>query len=72
MMIADAEYIEDDPYESLGPSELLILSRGAPRNKEELLAMLPDTSIMDRLMNRYFNSNSPSQRMSSSRLLGQG
>ncbi|KAI8950807.1 hypothetical protein F4801DRAFT_547676 [Xylaria longipes] len=53
----------DDPYESLGPTELLILSRGAPRNKEELLAMLPDKSVMDRLMNRYFNSNSPSQHI---------
>ncbi|KAI0457909.1 fungal-specific transcription factor domain-containing protein [Xylaria acuta] len=53
----------DDPYESVGPSELLILSRGAPRNKEELLAMLPDKSVMDRLMNRYFNSNSPSQHI---------
>ncbi|KAI0408083.1 hypothetical protein F4802DRAFT_605149 [Xylaria palmicola] len=53
----------DDPYESMGPSELLILSRGAPRNKEDLLAMLPDTSVMDRLMNRYFNSNSPSQHI---------
>ncbi|KAI8633059.1 fungal-specific transcription factor domain-containing protein [Xylariaceae sp. FL1651] len=53
----------DDPYESLGPSELLLLSRGAPRNKGELLALLPDKSIMDRLMNRYFNSNSPSQHI---------
>ncbi|KAI0119965.1 hypothetical protein GGR51DRAFT_2985 [Nemania sp. FL0031] len=53
----------DDPYESMGPSELLILSRGAPRNKEELLTMLPDKSVMDRLMNRYFNSNSPSQHI---------
>ncbi|GAW12551.1 hypothetical protein ANO14919_019210 [Xylariales sp. No.14919] len=53
----------DDPYESLGPSELLILSRGAPRDKGELLALLPDKSIMDRLMNRYFNSNSPSQHI---------
>ncbi|KAI0490811.1 fungal-specific transcription factor domain-containing protein [Xylaria cf. heliscus] len=53
----------DDPYESMGPSELLILSRGAPTNKEELLAMLPDKIVMDRLMNRYFNSNSPSQHI---------
>ncbi|KAI1180869.1 hypothetical protein F4777DRAFT_175893 [Nemania sp. FL0916] len=53
----------DDPYENLGPSELLILSRGAPRNKEELLALLPDKAVMDRLMNRYFNSNSPSQHI---------
>ncbi|KAI1754500.1 hypothetical protein F4782DRAFT_528422 [Xylaria castorea] len=53
----------DDVYESMGPSELLILSRGVPQNKEDLLAMLPDKSVMDRLMNRYFNSNSPSQHI---------
>ncbi|KAJ8130078.1 hypothetical protein O1611_g3553 [Lasiodiplodia mahajangana] len=53
----------DDPYESMGPSEMLILSRGAPQNKAELLAMLPDKIVMDRLMNRYFNSNSPSQHI---------
>ncbi|KAI1429546.1 hypothetical protein F5Y12DRAFT_710033 [Xylaria sp. FL1777] len=59
----DSEVDADDPYESLGPSELLILSRGAPQNKNELLALLPDKSVMDRLMNRYFNSNSPSQHI---------
>ncbi|KAI1354972.1 hypothetical protein F5Y01DRAFT_271789 [Xylaria sp. FL0043] len=59
----DSDLDVDDPYESLGPSELLILSRGAPQNKEELLALLPDKSVMDRLMNRYFNSNSPSQHI---------
>ncbi|KAI0913323.1 hypothetical protein F4823DRAFT_622315 [Ustulina deusta] len=59
----DSEFDIDDPYESVGPSELLILSRGAPRNKEELLDLLPDKSVMDRLMNRYFNSNSPSQHI---------
>ncbi|KAI0194116.1 C6 transcription factor [Xylaria flabelliformis] len=53
----------DDVYESMGPSELLILSRGVPRNKGDLLAMLPEKSVMDRLMNRYFNSNSPSQHI---------
>ncbi|KAI0969690.1 hypothetical protein F4678DRAFT_437931 [Xylaria arbuscula] len=59
----DSDVDVDDPYESLGPSELLILSRGAPQNKGELLALLPEKHIMDRLMNRYFNSNSPSQHI---------
>ncbi|KAI1406487.1 fungal-specific transcription factor domain-containing protein [Hypoxylon fuscum] len=50
-----------DPYENAGPPELLMFSRGVPKNKEELLAILPEKPIVDRLMNRYFNSNSPSQ-----------
>lgn len=40
-------------------------SRNVPKNKEDLLATLPDKAIVTRLMNRYFNSNSPSQRKSS-------
>jgi len=51
----------------MGPSELILLPRSSPRNKEELLALLPDKIVMDRLMNRYFNSNSPSQRMCSTK-----
>ncbi|KAL7625085.1 hypothetical protein AAE478_004299 [Parahypoxylon ruwenzoriense] len=50
-----------DPYENTGPSELLMFSRGVPRNKEELLSILPEMAVANRLMNRYFNSNSPSQ-----------
>lgn len=60
---SDGIIVEEDPFESLGPSELLILSRGAPRNKEDLIALLPSKNVMDRLMNRYFNANSPCQRM---------
>ncbi|XDG02239.1 hypothetical protein ABKA04_001854 [Annulohypoxylon sp. FPYF3050] len=50
-----------DPYENMGPTELLMASRNVPKNKEDLLATLPDKAIVTRLMNRYFNSNSPSQ-----------
>ncbi|KAI1375204.1 hypothetical protein F4677DRAFT_143977 [Hypoxylon crocopeplum] len=50
-----------DPYENTGPTELLMFSRGVPRNREELLSLLPEKAIVGRLMNRYFNSNSPSQ-----------
>ncbi|KAI1332028.1 hypothetical protein F5Y16DRAFT_358351 [Xylariaceae sp. FL0255] len=60
---ADADGLEPDEYDSLGPSDLLLFQRGAPRNKEELLGLLPDKNVMDRLMNRYFNSNSPSQHI---------
>lgn len=37
---------------------------GAPRNRTELLALLPNRDIVDRLVVRYFSSSSPSQRMS--------
>ncbi|KAI1811904.1 hypothetical protein GGS20DRAFT_578725 [Poronia punctata] len=53
----------DESYENSGPGELLLLPSRQPRNKQELLALLPDKSVMDRLMNRYFNSNSPSQHI---------
>ncbi|KAI1477918.1 fungal-specific transcription factor domain-containing protein [Daldinia eschscholtzii] len=52
-----------DPYENTGPSELLMFSRGVPRDKSELLALLPEKAVIDRLINRYFNSNSPSQHI---------
>lgn len=52
-----------DPYENMGPTELLMASRNVPKNKEDLLATLPDKAIVTRLMNRYFNSNSPSQHI---------
>ncbi|XXG99770.1 hypothetical protein Hte_006111 [Hypoxylon texense] len=52
-----------DLYENTGPAEQLMLSRGVPKDKGELLSILPEKSICDRLMNRYFNSNSPSQHI---------
>ncbi|KAI1262534.1 hypothetical protein F5Y18DRAFT_397508 [Xylariaceae sp. FL1019] len=55
--------VDIDDSNELGPSDLLIYSRSQPRNKTELLALLPDKNVMDRLMNRYFNSNSPSQHI---------
>ncbi|KAI1365328.1 hypothetical protein F5Y08DRAFT_304190 [Xylaria arbuscula] len=59
----DSDLDEEDPFESLGPSELLMLSRGAPRNREDLIKLLPSKDVMDRLMNRYFNANSPCQHI---------
>ncbi|KAH9984774.1 hypothetical protein F4779DRAFT_326508 [Xylariaceae sp. FL0662B] len=52
-----------DPYENTGPQELMMFSKGVPRNKDELLALLPERSVCDRIMNRYFNSNSPSRHI---------
>ncbi|KAH8652413.1 hypothetical protein BX600DRAFT_387021 [Xylariales sp. PMI_506] len=55
--------ISHDPYELAGSPDFFILSGNVPRNRDELLALLPDRSIIDRLMIRYFNSNSPSQHI---------
>lgn len=52
-----------DPFENMGPTELLMASRSSPKNKKELLALLPEKAVIDRLSNRYFNSNSPSQHI---------
>ncbi|KAI0840021.1 fungal-specific transcription factor domain-containing protein [Hypoxylon sp. FL0890] len=52
-----------DPYENTGPAELIMFSRGVPKNKDQLLAILPEQAVVRRLMNRYFNSNSPSQHI---------
>ncbi|KAI0166843.1 fungal-specific transcription factor domain-containing protein [Hypoxylon sp. FL1284] len=52
-----------DPYENTGSAELLMFSRGVPKDRTELLAMLPEKNVADRLMNRYFNSNSPSRHI---------
>ncbi|RYP01167.1 hypothetical protein DL764_006290 [Monosporascus ibericus] len=52
-----------DPYENIGPPEVLFGSRGILKDKEELLRLLPEKSVIDRLMSRYFDSNSPSQHI---------
>lgn len=52
-----------DPYAPGRSAELLIFSKSVPRSKDELLALLPDKRVIDRLMARYFNSNSPSQHI---------
>ncbi|KAI0470852.1 hypothetical protein GGR56DRAFT_667902 [Xylariaceae sp. FL0804] len=63
------------PYgRSLGrPADVLLLvpagagTAGAaglpPRGRDEMLALLPEKAVIERLMNRYFNSNSPSQHV---------
>ncbi|KAK7967444.1 uncharacterized protein PG986_001721 [Apiospora aurea] len=58
----DGEEIQD-PFEIDGGPELVVFSMNVPRTREDLLALLPHKSIIDRLMLRYFNSNSPSQHI---------
>lgn len=55
---------DDDvlPGDELEGPEMLLYSRGAPSNREDLLAQLPERHVADRLVTRYFSSKSPSQR----------
>ncbi|EHK27285.1 uncharacterized protein TRIVIDRAFT_188169 [Trichoderma virens Gv29-8] len=56
---------DDDllPGDELEGPEMLLYSRGAPTNREELLAQLPERHVADRLVTRYFSSKSPSQHI---------
>lgn len=54
---------EDSPRdESVRPDTSLIFNSQSPATKEDLLAALPERTIVDRLVYRYFNSNSPALR----------
>ena len=44
------------------PGTSLLLNSHPPATKEELLEVLPERGIVDRLVSRYFNSNSPALR----------
>ncbi|KAJ2901508.1 Fusarisetin A cluster transcription factor fsa6 [Zalerion maritima] len=43
--------------------EQLLLGMASPKSKTDLLYMLPEKKVMDRLIMRYFNSHSPSQHV---------
>lgn len=60
----DDDVVDDDasPAENLDGLDMLLLSRNGPTDRNELLAHIPDKSIADRLIMRYFTSSSPSQR----------
>ncbi|KAL7925420.1 fungal-specific transcription factor domain-containing protein [Trichoderma austrokoningii] len=74
-MLEDIEDIKayfDDPGDSedeFGPGdelegpEMLLYSKGALSNRDELLAQLPERRVVDRLVTRYFSSKSPSQHI---------
>ncbi|KAF6806560.1 C6 transcription factor [Colletotrichum musicola] len=49
--------------DDLEAPELLLFSRNQPRNREELLRLMPERKIVDRLVMRYFSSQSPSQHL---------
>ena len=42
--------------------ELLLMGKGFPRSKEDLISLLPEKAVVDRLVMAYFTAMSPSQR----------
>lgn len=55
--------LEDSPPEGVVRPDLsLVFSSRSSSRKEDLLAALPEQSIVDKLIYRYFNSNSPALR----------
>ena len=55
--------LEDAPRdEGVRPDLSLVFSSKPAVTKEELLAALPEQSIVNQLIYRYFNSNSPALR----------
>ncbi|GKT40840.1 fusarisetin A cluster transcription factor fsa6 [Colletotrichum spaethianum] len=57
-----AEGESPEPSDELESPDLLLSSRGTPRNREDLMRLLPERKVVDRLIMRYFSSHSPSQR----------
>ena len=58
---------EDEPADDAADGDGLspgafMLNPGAPRSREEILALIPDRQTVDGLVNRFFLANSPSQR----------
>lgn len=57
----DADFIADD---GTRPDMSLLFRPGSNVTKLDLIAALPPKSVVDRLVSRYFNSNSPAIRES--------
>jgi hypothetical protein len=56
----EMEEEEEGPNESLPSSFAFPFSFTSTSSKIDLLALLPPRAIVDRLVSRFFNSNSPS------------
>ncbi|KAK2759713.1 C6 transcription factor [Colletotrichum kahawae] len=52
-----------DQTDELESPDVLLFSRNMPRNREELMRLIPEKKIVDRLVMRYFSSQSPSQHI---------
>ncbi|GKT58597.1 C6 transcription factor [Colletotrichum tofieldiae] len=60
----EPECVEDaspEPSDELEAPDVLLSSKNAPRNREDLMRLIPERKIADRLVMRYFSSQSPSQ-----------
>ncbi|KAK1538194.1 fungal specific transcription factor domain-containing protein [Colletotrichum paranaense] len=59
----ETDYDESpEPSDEIEAPDLMLFSRNMPRSREDLLKLLPEQKIVDRLIMRYFSSRSPSQR----------
>ncbi|UNI18953.1 hypothetical protein JDV02_005182 [Purpureocillium takamizusanense] len=54
---------ENSPTDELDAPEMLLWSAGGPKDRNELLAQLPERHVADRLITRYFSAMSPSQHV---------
>ncbi|WYZ38654.1 hypothetical protein EsH8_III_000568 [Colletotrichum jinshuiense] len=62
----EPEVVEDESPEQcndLEAPDLLLLSRNTPSSREDLLKLVPERKVVDRLIMRYFSSHSPSQHI---------
>ncbi|WQF79669.1 hypothetical protein CDEST_04683 [Colletotrichum destructivum] len=62
----EPEFVEDEssePSDELESPDLLLFSTNAPRNREDMLRLIPERRVADRLVMRYFSSQSPSQHI---------
>lgn len=59
---ANSEVEDEAEQDDVANYTMLTLSPQTPASKEELLERLPEKSIVDRLVSRYFNNHSPSSR----------
>ncbi|KAK1992456.1 fungal-specific transcription factor domain-containing protein [Colletotrichum falcatum] len=64
--LEEAELDEDESPGSsseLEAPDLVFSSGNTPRSREDLMRLIPDRKIVDRLVMRYFSSHSPSQHI---------
>ncbi|KAF4974301.1 hypothetical protein FZEAL_8783 [Fusarium zealandicum] len=56
---------DEDPIlsDDIDSAELLLFTRAGPKDRNDLLSHLPERTVADRLLSRYFASLSPSQHI---------
>jgi hypothetical protein len=52
----------EDESDDIQPYTILSFHAKSPATKNQLLAVLPERPVVDRLVSTYFNSNSPALR----------